>query len=480
MPTSCARTSNVWSTHTSTPVPSSAPRPSRRALRVLASAPESFGSGESALTSYRAGAHFHGTERFTVRRPLGAGGMGVVYEVHDRARDEVVALKTLLRARAADVYRLKREFRSLADVAHPNLVSLYELVVEGAHCFFTMELVNGVNFVEYLRGSGPSGAPVDAGRTRHVLRQLVSGLAALHRRGKLHRDVKPSNILVTHEGRVVVLDFGLTSDVFLEDATVGERLAGTPAYLAPERRAGVAPSDSQDWYSVGVTLYEALTGRLPLDGSPEEARRRTGESDPPPPRVDRAGDSRRSQRDLSGVGCAGIPSGGCRGATRSRSWTRRGGDAEEPRRRESPRLTPIFVGRTRPLAILTASLAAVKDGAAATVCIHGPSGIGKTALVEQFLAQVAPGDQAVILRGRCYQHESVPYEALDGIIDSLSLHLRALPPAQAAALVPPDAGALARAFPVMRQVKAIARAPRCGDGAGGPVRAAPPGVLGAP
>ena len=102
----------------------------------------------------------------------------------------------------------------------------------------------------------------------------------------------------------------------------------------------------------------------------------------------------------------------------------------------------------------------MKDGAAATVCIHGPSGIGKTALVEQFLAQVSPGDQAVVLRGRCYQHESVPYEALDGIVDSLSLHLRALPPAQAAALVPPDAGALARAFPVMQQVKAVARAPR--------------------
>ena len=183
----------------------------------------------------------------------------------------------------ADVYRLKREFRSLADVAHPNLVSLYELVVDGANCFFTMELVNGVNFVEYVRGSGPSGAPVNAGRTRHVLRQLVSGLAALHRRGKLHRDVKPSNILVTPEGRVVVLDFGLTSDVFRADAAVGERLAGTPAYLARERRAGVAPSESQDWYSVGVTLYEALTGRRPFEGSPKDARRRMAESDPRPP-----------------------------------------------------------------------------------------------------------------------------------------------------------------------------------------------------
>jgi hypothetical protein len=93
---------------------------------------------------------FSGTERFTVRRTLGVGGMGVVYEVHDRARDEIVALKTMRRADAADIYRLKREFRGLAHVAHRNLVALYELFVEGAHCFFTMELVNGVNLVDYV------------------------------------------------------------------------------------------------------------------------------------------------------------------------------------------------------------------------------------------------------------------------------------------------------------------------------------------
>ena len=95
---------------------------------------------------------FSGTERFTVLRRLGAGGMGVVYEVQDRARDEVVALKTLRHATPAGVYRLKQEFRSLAGVAHPNVVCLYELFVEDARCFFTMELVKGVNFVEYVQG----------------------------------------------------------------------------------------------------------------------------------------------------------------------------------------------------------------------------------------------------------------------------------------------------------------------------------------
>ena len=92
---------------------------------------------------------FGDTGRFRVLRRLGAGGMGVVYEVHDRVRDEVVALKTLRQTSAAAIYRLKREFRSLADVTHQNLVCLYELFVDDERCFFTMELVRGVSFVEY-------------------------------------------------------------------------------------------------------------------------------------------------------------------------------------------------------------------------------------------------------------------------------------------------------------------------------------------
>src|SRR5204863_315991 len=141
-----------------------------------------------------------------LRRELSAErlerGMGVVYAARDHVRDEVVALKTLRWTDANAIYRLKKEFRTLADIAHPNLVTLYELVGEGDHWFFTMELVDGGGFLEFVRS-----AELDATRLRAALIQLAQGLTAIHRAGKLHRDLKPSNVRVTPEGRVVILDF---------------------------------------------------------------------------------------------------------------------------------------------------------------------------------------------------------------------------------------------------------------------------------
>ncbi len=279
-------------------------------------------------------APFLGSSRFAIQRRLGMGGMGVVYQAFDRERNQVVALKTLRDMDAATVVRFKREFRALADVSHPNLVSLYELVAIETHIFFTMELVPGVSFLRWARGGGeddpdpldgdtvelseivvdapetdstepgkrghltprprparPRAAPVssappaqlDLARLRPSLMQLAEGVAALHAFGMLHRDLKPSNVIVTRDGRVKILDFGLVTDLTGE-AGVEDALVGTAAYMSPEQGARLALTPASDWYAVGVMLYEALTGRLPFVGSSTDVLMDKQQFEPPSPR----------------------------------------------------------------------------------------------------------------------------------------------------------------------------------------------------
>src|SRR4030095_2621556 len=196
-------------------------------------------------------------------------------------------------------------------------VSLYEFMSDGEYWFFTMELVKGIDFLEYVRPgyrarrtrdsitptlrkqSNPQGelvnyeaetqqldpdrvtiqdepvpessssillslSKLDLARLETALRQLADGLQALHQTGKLHRDIKPSNVLVTEEGRVVILDFGLVAEVEGHGQLESIALAGTPDYMSPEQGAQLPIAAASDWYSVGVILYQALTGRLPF------------------------------------------------------------------------------------------------------------------------------------------------------------------------------------------------------------------------
>ena len=392
---------------------------------------------------------FPGTSRFWVLRRLGAGGMGAVYEVHDRDRDEIVALKTFLRTGAADLYRLKREFRSLADVTHPNLACLYELFVEDERCFFTMELVRGLNFVDYVRGADRASRFHD--RLIPALHQLVDGVAALHARGKLHRDIKPSNVLVTAEGRVVILDFGLITELLPLHAGVASHVkGGTPAYMAPEETSGGIPSEAGDWYGVGMTLYEALTGTIPFAGTLTELLISKRTIDPPAPVNVAPG----IPAELSAV-CMGLlcrdPAQRLSGPAALREIVREPAPPAVPARvRDTP-----FVGRARQLHVLNEAFRTVANGNAAAVSVSGPSGIGKTALIRQFLGEVAGAD-ILVLSGRCYENESVPFKALDGVIDDLSRHLMSIPQSDVESLLPPDVPALTRVFPVLLQVRAIA------------------------
>ena len=398
---------------------------------------------------------FAGTDRFRIGRLLGAGGMGVVYEAHDAVRGDIVALKTLLRTGASDLYRLKLEFRSLADVTHPNLVCLYELFVENEQCFFTMELVKGASFVHYARGQEGSSLSID--RLLDALRQLIDGVSALHRQGKLHRDIKPSNVLVTPEGRVVILDFGLITEALPPPTSEARHVrGGTPAYMSPEVAAGVMASEASDWYGVGVTLYEALTGTVPFEGAVPDVLLRKRTSDPLTP-LQRAPD--QVPPELSAI-CMGLlhrsPAHRLSGAAVLAALAHHTTVAASP---TTIQYAP-FIGRQNQLQALRSASEAVATGDAMAVAIYGPSGIGKSALVRRFLGELVKHNEIVVLAGRCYENESVPYKALDGVVDDLSRYLGSIPLEQLLDLLPPDVSALTRVFPVLLQVDAVAGARR--------------------
>ncbi len=387
-----------------------------------------------------------GSTRFEPLAPLGRGHMGVVYRVRDRETGTEVALKTF-RTRSADqLYRLKQEFRALADIVHPGLVELYELFAVDDTCFFTMEYVEGVDFLHYVRGD--DGA-VDVGRFVDAAGQLADGLAAVHAAGKLHRDVKPSNVLVTGEGRAVLLDFGLATALGIEGpGHYAPGAAGTLAYMAPEVVWGRAPTPAADWYSVGVMLYEALIGQVPFSGP---ALFETHETRPPSVRT------RHPELSESlGTLIAELldPDPDRRPQGREIVQRLAGGAA----RREyeiTARRAGAFVGRGAELTRLRRALAHVAGGRTAIVHVVGPSGIGKSELLKHFLA--ATEDRMLVLRGRCHPQEEVPYKAFDTLIDALSRVLLSEPEAAATELVPATGAALVRLFPVLGRVPAFAR-----------------------
>lgn len=390
-------------------------------------------------------------QRFELLEQLGSGGNGTVHRARDTALDIEVALKVLARTEGLDVFRFKREFRAFSGVLHPNLVRLYELFADEAQWFFSMELVRGVPFDQYVR---PGGA-LDAARLRDALYQTADALSAIHRLGKVHRDIKPSNILVEPGGRVVVLDYGLVTDVSVAaaaDRTHDTAAVGTPAYMSPEQALDEPVGPPSDWYSLGVILYEALTGVRPFDGPIQAMLSRRINETPAAPRS-HVPDVDPAMEAL------------CLGLLRRDPATRAGAAeilaavgrtySAATLAVEQTAATQPFVGRADELAQLGAAFEEARRGGTACVLVTGPSGIGKTTLIHAFLDSL--GDAALVLRGRCYERETVPYQALDGLVDALTTALLLQPAERHEALVPVDVAVLARQFPALHRVPAIAK-----------------------
>ena len=438
---------------------------------------------------------FRGNARFELLERIGSGGMGIVYRALDRERGGEVALKTLASASAKGIFRFKQEFRALADVAHPNLVSLHELFFDNDQWFFTMELVDGVDFLTHVSGrptgdgpgahvdsametvvdrGKPRGGPAAAarvvaampplgragiGRLRNALGQLVAGIMALHESGHLHHDIKPSNVIVTDAGRVVILDFGVVAALAADRRAIDEgEIVGTPAYMAPEQATDAPPTTASDWYGVGVMLYHALAGRLPFTGSEERILREKRLVQPSPVRLSRP----EVPEDLDRLCMALLdprPEHRPTGAeVLARLGAGAGGDRADPsaaRIAASEAEMPL-VGREAELAALEAARERVRGGEAVAVHVRGTSGMGKSALVRAFLEQVRRDPRALVLAGRCYERESVPYKAMDTVVDALCQRLLGWTAQEVEAIAPPDAALLGTMFPVLRRIDAFA------------------------
>jgi eukaryotic-like serine/threonine-protein kinase len=202
--------------------------------------------------------------RYRIIRKLGAGGMADVYLAEDQELGRHVAIKILNDRHAADdsfIERFRREAKNAAGLSHPNIVSIYDRGEAEGTYYIAMEYLDGRSLKELIVGRGP--APVKT--AIDYARQILAAVGFAHKHGIVHRDIKPHNVLVGAEGRLKVTDFGIARSGASQMTEVGS-IIGTAQYLSPEQARGAQVDQTSDLYSVGVVLYEMLTGQVPFTG----------------------------------------------------------------------------------------------------------------------------------------------------------------------------------------------------------------------
>lgn len=201
--------------------------------------------------------------RYELQGVLGGGGMALVYRALDRVLNRTVAVKVLREQYASDptfLQRFTREAQAAAALSHPNIASVYDVGQDGDVPFIVMEYVPGITLRDLIARDGP--LPVD--QAVEIGAQILGALDYAHRNGLVHRDIKPGNVLITPQGTVKVVDFGIAKSARDLSLTAAGLALGTAAYFSPEQARGEAARPESDLYSVGVSLYEMLTGRTPF------------------------------------------------------------------------------------------------------------------------------------------------------------------------------------------------------------------------
>src|SRR5215470_10957523 len=224
-------------------------------------------------------------ERYQLQNPIGRGGMATIYRGLDRRMDRVVAVKVLREVYSTDpkfVRRFQVEAKAASALQHPNIVQVFDYGQTNGNYYIVMELVEGTDLRRYLRSRGI----LDIDRAIIIAHDIALGLGAAHRRGIVHRDVKPQNVLVGRDASIKLTDFGIASvykDINAERLTTTGMTLGTVQYYAPEQAQGEIVTPAADVYALGIVMYEMLTGHPPFDGDSPVAVAMQHIQDPPTP-----------------------------------------------------------------------------------------------------------------------------------------------------------------------------------------------------
>lgn len=203
--------------------------------------------------------------RYRINEIIGVGGMAVVYKAFDIVKEQEIAVKIL-----KDEYMRDEEFRrrfsneskAITLLSHKNIVDIYDVRLDGEVLFIAMEYLSGVTLKEYIDKVGA----LDWREATHYIKQVLSAVRHAHERGIIHRDIKPQNIMLTRDGSIKVMDFGIAKVSDFETRSINDQAIGSVHYISPEQASGDALDERADIYSIGIMLYQLCTGALPFDG----------------------------------------------------------------------------------------------------------------------------------------------------------------------------------------------------------------------